>query len=100
MYGGVAYIGLNKDVRTAAGVDAGDRVRVRMELDTELRTVEVPDDLRSALTEDPAAQAAFDKLRSPIGASTSSGSRRPGAPRREHDASRRPSRARVQGQHR
>jgi Bacteriocin-protection, YdeI or OmpD-Associated/Domain of unknown function (DUF1905) len=62
VYGGVAWIGLNKDVRAAAGVDAGDRVRVRMELDTEPRTVEVPDDLRSALTKDPAAQAAFDKL--------------------------------------
>ena len=62
VYGGVAWIGLNKDVRAAAGVDAGDRVRVTMELDTELRTVEVPDDLRSALTKDPAAEAAFHKL--------------------------------------
>ena len=62
VYGGVAYIGLNKGVRPAAGVDAGDRVRVTMELDTEQRTVDVPDDLRSALAEDPAAQAAFDKL--------------------------------------
>jgi hypothetical protein len=62
VYGGVAWIGLNKDVRTAAGVDAGDRVRVTMELDTELRTVDVPDDLRSALAQDPAAKVAFDRL--------------------------------------
>lgn len=62
MYGGVAYIGLNKGVRAAAGVDAGERVRVTMELDTELRTVDVPDDLRSALAKDPSAQAAWDKL--------------------------------------
>jgi hypothetical protein len=62
VYGGVAYIGLNKGVRAAAGVDAGERVRVTMELDTELRTVDVPDDLRSALAKDPSAQAAWDKL--------------------------------------
>jgi hypothetical protein len=62
VYGGVAYIGLNKDVRGTAGVDAGERVRVTMELDTELRTVDVPDDLRSALAKDPSAQAAWDKL--------------------------------------
>ena len=62
MYGGVAYIGLNKGVRAAAGVDAGDRVRVTMELDTELRTVDAPDDLRSALAKDQAAHAAFDEL--------------------------------------
>ncbi len=28
VYGGVAYVGLNKNVRAAAGVDAGERVRV------------------------------------------------------------------------
>jgi len=62
VYGGVAYIGLNKGVRAAAGVDAGDRVRVTMELDTEPRTVDVPDDLRAALERDPLAHAAFDRL--------------------------------------
>ena len=62
VYGGVAYIGLNKDVRSAAGVDAGDRVRVTMELDTEPRTVAVPADLRSALEADPQAKAAFADL--------------------------------------
>ena len=62
VYDGVAWIGLNKDVRTAAGVDAGDRVRVTMELDTEQRTVDVPADLRSALAKDPAAQVAFGRL--------------------------------------
>jgi hypothetical protein len=62
VYGGVAYIGLNKDVRAAAGVDAGDRVRVTMELDTEPRTVAVPPDLRTALRADPEANAAFAQL--------------------------------------
>src|SRR4029453_2997379 len=61
-YGGVGYIGLNKDVRAAAGVDAGDRVRVAVELDTEPRTVAVPPDLEAALHADPEANAAFAKL--------------------------------------
>ena len=62
VYGGVAYLGLNKGVRAAAGVDAGDRVRVTIELYTEPRTVAVPGDLRAALAADPDAQAAFDTL--------------------------------------
>jgi len=62
VYGGVAYIGLNKDVRAAAGVDAGDRVRVAIELDTEPRTVTVPDDLQAALADDRDARVAFEKL--------------------------------------
>ena len=62
VYGGVAYIGLNKDVRAAAGVDAGDRVRVTIDLDTEPRTVAVPPDLRTVLRADPEAEAAFAEL--------------------------------------
>jgi hypothetical protein len=63
VYGGVAYIGLNRDVRSATGVDAGEeRVRVELELDAEPRTVRVPADLRDALTGDQAAKAAFSKL--------------------------------------
>jgi bacteriocin resistance YdeI/OmpD-like protein/uncharacterized protein DUF1905 len=58
---GVAYIGLNDEVRAAAGVDAGDRVRVAIELDTPPRTVEVPDDLALALRRG-SARAAFDPL--------------------------------------
>jgi hypothetical protein len=61
VYGGVAYIGLTKDVRAAAGVDVGDRVRVELELDTEPRTVGLPDDLRAALQEG-GLRAAFDAL--------------------------------------
>jgi len=62
VYDGVAYIGLNKKVRAAAGVDAGDRVRVTIELDTEPRTVDVPPDLHAALAADPEAEAAFARL--------------------------------------
>jgi Bacteriocin-protection, YdeI or OmpD-Associated/Domain of unknown function (DUF1905) len=61
VYGGVSYIGLNKDVRTAAGVDVGDRVRVELELDTEPRTVALPRDLRTALEKD-GLRAAFNDL--------------------------------------
>jgi uncharacterized protein YdeI (YjbR/CyaY-like superfamily) len=52
-------------VKAATGVDAGDRVRIEMELDTEPRTVVVPDDLRAALADVPAARAAFAKLSYP-----------------------------------
>jgi Bacteriocin-protection, YdeI or OmpD-Associated/Domain of unknown function (DUF1905) len=62
VYGGAAYVGLNKDVRTAVGVDAGDRVRGAIEFDAEPRTVTVPDDLRSALAEDREAKEAFERL--------------------------------------
>jgi hypothetical protein len=61
VYGGVSYIGLNKEVRATAGVDVGDRVRVELELDTEPRTVLLPDDLQTAL-EKVGLRAAFDDL--------------------------------------
>lgn len=59
VYGGVGYIGVNRAVKAATGVDAGDRVRVRMELDTEPRKVAVPRDLAGALAADPAAKKTF-----------------------------------------
>jgi hypothetical protein len=62
VYDGVGYIVVNRAVKAATGVDAGDRVRVRMELDTEPRKVDVPADLAAALAVAPKAQAAFDKL--------------------------------------
>jgi Bacteriocin-protection, YdeI or OmpD-Associated/Domain of unknown function (DUF1905) len=62
VYGGVGYVGVNREVKAATGVDAPDRVRVTMELDTEPRTVRVPPDLRAALHDDGAAEAAFAKL--------------------------------------
>jgi len=60
--GGVGYIGLNRAVRAAAGVDAGDRVRVTMELDTVPRTIEPPEDLRARLEAAPDALARFAGL--------------------------------------
>jgi Bacteriocin-protection, YdeI or OmpD-Associated/Domain of unknown function (DUF1905) len=62
VYDGVGHIVVNREVKEATGVDAGDRVRVAMEVDTEPRTVRVPADLRAALADDAAAKAAFAKL--------------------------------------
>jgi hypothetical protein len=53
---------LSQEHRSAAGVNAGDEVEVTLELDTEPRTVEVPDDLAAALAEKPGARAVFDEL--------------------------------------
>lgn len=47
--GGPACIPFRASNRDAAGVSAGDTVTVRVELDTEARTVTAPPDLRRAL---------------------------------------------------
>jgi hypothetical protein len=59
VYDGVGHIVVNRSVKAATGVDAGDRVQVEMELDTKPRTVRVPADLRAALAADPAANETF-----------------------------------------
>jgi hypothetical protein len=61
VYGGVGYIGVNRAVKAATGVDAPDRVAVVMELDTEPRRVRVPSDLAQALA-DAGAKDAFARL--------------------------------------
>lgn len=53
---------LAQEHRTAAGVKAGDEVEVTLELDTEPRTVDVPDDLATALAAKTGAREAFDGL--------------------------------------
>jgi hypothetical protein len=60
--GGKFMISLSKANREAAGIKAGDEVEVTLDLDTQPRTVDVPDDLAAALAEQPDARAAFDKL--------------------------------------
>jgi hypothetical protein len=62
VYGGVGLIVVNRAVKAATGVDAPDRVRVELELDTEPRTVRVPKDLRAAFAGDDAARTAFAGL--------------------------------------
>jgi hypothetical protein len=60
--GGEFLVGLNREVRQGARVEAGDEVSVVLELDSEPRSVEVPAALTAALAEDPAAKAAFDAM--------------------------------------
>src|SRR3954469_19540617 len=59
--GGEFLVGLNLAVREGAGVEAGDRVDVELELDTEPREVEVPEALSAALAGDQKAEAAFNR---------------------------------------
>jgi bacteriocin resistance YdeI/OmpD-like protein/uncharacterized protein DUF1905 len=60
--GGEFLLGLNRAVREEAGVEAGDTVEVKLELDTAPREVDVPEALADALAEDSGARAAFDRL--------------------------------------
>lgn len=60
-YGDVFMLPLSKEHREAAGVQAGDEVEVTLELDTEPRTVEAPEDLAAALAAG-GVTAAFDGL--------------------------------------
>ena len=62
VYGGVGRIVMNRAVKAATGVDAGDRVRVTMELDTQPRSVDVPADLQVALAGVPGTERAFTAL--------------------------------------
>ncbi|WP_028935145.1 YdeI/OmpD-associated family protein [Pseudonocardia spinosispora] len=59
--GGAFFVPLNAANRAEAGVAAGDEVDVDIELDTEPRTVTVPDDLAEALASE-GAREAFDAL--------------------------------------
>ena len=60
--GGEFLLGLNREVRQRAGVDAGDEVDVTLELDTAPRQVEVPEALAAALAADPHVRASFDQM--------------------------------------
>lgn len=55
-------VGVNADTRERAGVAAGDRVEVEIELETGSREIAVPPDLAEAIEADPAAQAFFSSL--------------------------------------
>ena len=59
---GQVLIGISAANREAAGIAEGEEVEVDVVLDTAPRTVEEPDDLRTALDAAPAARAAFDAL--------------------------------------
>ncbi|MEO5952256.1 MAG: YdeI/OmpD-associated family protein [Chloroflexia bacterium] len=60
--GGKFMISFSADKREATGVMGGDTIFITIELDTEPRTVELPDDLKAALAEKPGATEAFDTI--------------------------------------
>jgi hypothetical protein len=60
--GGQFMIPVSADRRDEANVAGGDEIDVALELDTEPRSVEVPDDFQAALDNDEAAKAFFENL--------------------------------------
>ena len=60
--GGEFLLGLNREVRQGAGVEAGALLDVVVELDVAPRDVEVPEALAAALDKDSKAKATFDAL--------------------------------------
>jgi Bacteriocin-protection, YdeI or OmpD-Associated/Domain of unknown function (DUF1905) len=60
--GGEFLLGLNREVRQGAGVQAGEEVEVTVELDAAPREVEVPEALAAALAADRQAKASFDRM--------------------------------------
>jgi hypothetical protein len=59
---GEFLLGLSREVREGAGVEAGDTVDLQLELDTKPREVDVPEALATALAGDANARAAYEKL--------------------------------------
>src|SRR3954471_2797029 len=59
---GEFLLGLNREVRAGAGVNAGDSVEVEIGLDAAPRQTEVPESLAAALEPDSIAGAAFKAL--------------------------------------
>lgn len=60
--GGRFMVGISNEVRSNAGVAAGEEVEVEMELDTAPREVTVPAELARELARDAAARSAFEAL--------------------------------------
>lgn len=60
--GGKYMVGVSAEHREASGVAGGDEIEVTLELDTEPRVVEVPEDLQAALDAAPDAKAVYEKL--------------------------------------
>lgn len=53
---------VSAEVRTNAGVNAGEIIDIELELDTEPREVTIPDDLKKALDENAEVKRYFDSL--------------------------------------
>jgi hypothetical protein len=59
---GEFLLGLNREVRAAAGVEAGQTVAVALQLDNAPRELELPEPLAKALAADAVAANVFEKL--------------------------------------
>ena len=62
VYGGRYYVPVRRERRDAAGVQAGDIVRVTIAPDTDVRTVEPPPELAAALAKNDLARAQWENL--------------------------------------
>jgi hypothetical protein len=62
VYDGRYYLVVNRSVKAATGVDAGDEVEVTLELDEQPREVTLPEGLAEALERDRAAREFFERL--------------------------------------
>lgn len=56
------FLLVRKDIRKQIGKNAGDKVWVTVQRDTEERVVEVPDDLAALFAQNPEAKTRYDKL--------------------------------------
>ena len=59
---GTYCLGVLKSIQKQAGVGQGDAIPIELELDTEARTVSMPDDLAKALARDKRSAAAWERL--------------------------------------
>lgn len=62
VYGRALYVGIHKATRQAAGVAIGDEVELALTLDESPPVVDVPPELETALTAEPALRARWDRL--------------------------------------
>jgi Bacteriocin-protection, YdeI or OmpD-Associated/Domain of unknown function (DUF1905) len=62
VYGGQSYLGLRKDLLRQLGAAAGDQLQIELIEDHQERVVVEPPELTQALTDNPAAKAAYEQL--------------------------------------
>jgi Domain of unknown function (DUF1905)/Bacteriocin-protection, YdeI or OmpD-Associated len=60
--GGTFMVGVNAENRESAKVKGGDKIDVTIELDTEERVVDIPDDFQKVLNDNLEAKKKFDAL--------------------------------------
>lgn len=60
--GGQDFIAVNRASREAAGIEVGDTFSADMELDTDVKHIDTPEDLKQALRRRKSTQAGWEKL--------------------------------------